>query len=57
MPFLGVQVYPVGAACVLKNPPKLATASTAQQTYYTHLHNVFKSVLRPFYFVDLISLN
>ena len=28
MPFLGVQVYPVGAVCVLVYLPDLATAST-----------------------------
>ena len=37
-PFLGVQVYPVGAVCVLENPPKLATASTT-----------CKDILYPFY--------
>ena len=36
MSFLDVQVYPVGAVCVLENPPKLATAPTAQQAYYAH---------------------
>nr|DAW84196.1 MAG TPA: hypothetical protein [Bacteriophage sp.]DAW88734.1 MAG TPA: hypothetical protein [Bacteriophage sp.] len=36
--FLGVQVYPVGAACVLLNSPELATASTT-----------CKGILYPFY--------
>lgn len=36
--FLGVQVYPVGAACVLVYLPDLATASTT-----------FKGILCPFY--------
>lgn len=55
--FSGVQVYPVGTACVLVDFPELATAPTTQQAYYAHLHNAFKSVLRLFYFVGLISLH
>nr|DAS82862.1 MAG TPA: hypothetical protein [Caudoviricetes sp.] len=40
--FLGVQVYPVGAARVLANSPELATASTT-----------CKGILYPFYTMHL----
>nr|DAE82020.1 MAG TPA: hypothetical protein [Bacteriophage sp.] len=39
---LGVQVYPVGAACVLVYLPDLATTSTT-----------FKGILYPFYTIHL----
>ena len=57
MPFLGVQVYPVGAMRFGGFSKTGDSFHDLQGHIIPILHNAFKGVLRLFYFVGLISLH
>nr|DAO65526.1 MAG TPA: hypothetical protein [Bacteriophage sp.]DAW77676.1 MAG TPA: hypothetical protein [Bacteriophage sp.] len=51
--FLGVQVYPVGAACILVSFRAGDSFQQLNRHIMPILHNTIKSVLRLFYFIGL----